>query len=376
MLPADLPDTAGLLDLTDARSEASVTIVATSSPVPAEHGRVRIGLRNLIDDAERQLAEGDVPGASQRAVIDPLRELLDENDPFWTHQSASLIIFASPERIETFRLANAVEDHASVGDRFDTGPLLRAITFPHRAFVLQLSKGEVRLSELGPDHRLIERPLALPDDHHTILERAENHGQADMPRPQGTTGDRLERERYCRVVQDELVKVVPKSIPVILAATTDLDPAYRAVNTHPLLLEKGIDAHPDSLTERDIDGAARGILDEHYAAELSDWRERFGSLRSEGLATSRIAEVAVAASAAGIDELLFNMDDTAEGTIDDYGRIEHADEPGPDTYVLVDEIAARVLRSGGRARAVRNKDLLDGSPVAATLRFPVPENAN
>ncbi len=38
----------------------------------------------------------------------------------------------------------------------------------------------------------------------------------------------------------------------------------------------------------------------------------------------------------------------------------------------IDEIAARVLRSGGRVRAVRSTDLPDGAPVAAVLRFPLP----
>jgi len=38
---------------------------------------------------------------------------------------------------------------------------------------------------------------------------------------------------------------------------------------------------------------------------------------------------------------------------------------------LVDEIAARVLRTGGTVKAVRSDDLPDDSPVAATFRGPL-----
>lgn len=373
MLPEDSLDTTRLLDLMDARDDASVTIALPSSPIPADHERVRGDLRSAVSEAERMLQEKQLPHGTASAVIDGLREL--EDDPaFWRHQSRSVVILASPTRREVFRLADELPRNVAVGDRFDAGALLRAITVPRRAFVVQISEGGARLCELVAD-RLVERPLDLPDDHHAALEHASNDGQADMPRPQGSTGDRIERERYCRPVQDLVVQLVPASAPLILVATIDLEPAYRAVNTHPRLLAESIPQHPDSLDDRELVAKIQGILDEEFHRELSEWRERFGTLRAEGLATSRLVEVAAAATAAAVDELLFDIDSTVEGSIDEFGVVTAVDEPGPDTYALVDEIAARVLRAGGTVRAVRNADLLDGSPVAASLRFPVSEPA-
>jgi hypothetical protein len=81
--------------------------------------------------------------------------------------------------------------------------------------------------------------------------------------------------------------------------------------------------------------------------------------------------VARAATAAAVEELFFNSDARVEGTIDDLGLLTKADAAGSGTYDVIDEIAMRVVRSGGEVRAVRNEDLLDGSPVAAILRFPI-----
>ncbi|WJL96095.1 hypothetical protein QSU92_02475 [Microbacterium sp. ET2] len=370
MLPTDIPHTAQLLELIDVRDDASVTIAVASSPVPSDHDRVRGDLRSAVSEAERMLAEKDVDAADAEEVVAALRALEDD-DELWRHQSRSLVILASPSRVEVFRLANRVERNVAVGDRFDTGALLRATAFPHRAFIIQVSQGGARLTEISADHGVVAHELDLPDDHHAVLEHASNDGQADMPRPQGSTGDRIERERFCRVVQDRVVAIAPRDVPVILAATVDLDPAYRAVNTHPRLLEAKIDAHPDSLDDAELEQKARAILDAEFSRELSEWRELFGTRRAEDLATSRLAEVAAAATAAAVDELLFDIDATLEGQIDEFGVITTSEEPTPSAYAVVDEIAARVLRGGGTVRGVRNADLVDGSPVAALLRFPV-----
>lgn len=370
MLPADIPATGHLLELIDHRDDASVSIALPSSPLPHDHDRIRLSLRNAVDEAERQLEAKDLPRDRVANTIAPLRALGDDQE-FWTHQSRSLVVFAAPDLIETFRIANTVDERVSVGDRFDAGPLLRAVTFRHRAFVIALSESAARLIEIGPDHRPEERALDLPSDHQLMLERTTTGGRFDRQRADGATGDRPERERYARAVQDGVVSIVPDDVPLILAASNDLGPAYRSVNTHPLLLDEEISPHPESLDDARVSDAAREILDRRYAAQIDQWRERFGELRAGGLATTRISDVAQAAAAAAIDELHFDMDATLEGDIDEFGNLRKAAEPGPETYAVVDEIAARVLRSGGTVRAVRQSDLLDGSPVAATLRFPL-----
>jgi len=173
-------------------------------------------------------------------------------------------------------------------------------------------------------------------------------------------------------VQDAVLPAVADSgLPLILAASRELEPAYRGVNDHPRLLEKGIEAHPGSLETDELESRARRILDEHYARELDRWREDFGTHRSNGRATSRLKDVARAASTGAVADLMFDMDDALEGSIDEDGEVHEAEAAGPSTYGLVDEIAVRVLRGGGTVHAVRREDLLDGSPVAAVLRYPL-----
>jgi hypothetical protein len=368
MFPRDLPDNAQLLNLIEARRPASVSLVVGSSPRPADHERARIALRDAIDEAARRLEELDLPRGARSATVERLRETL-QDDEVWANQSRAMLILATPDELQWYRLPFEVTDEVSVADRFDLRMLLRARADVSSAFVLQLSRGLVRLTEITSGNGVVEHPLQLPDDHALMLEHASNDGRADREPAQGPDGDRPERERFCRAVNDAVVAVISRGAPLILAATDDFRPAYRAQNTHALLLDDEITAHPESLADQEIADRAREVLRLRRERKVSEWKERFGTLRSQNLATSRVSQVAAAAAAAAIEELRIDQDAERSGTIDEFGQVHAGDGDAP--FLLLD-LAADVLRTGGNVIAVPREELTDGSPVAAVLRFPVP----
>lgn len=370
MLPVDLPRTTDILELVAARSDASVSLYLESSPIPAEHERVRLSLRNAIDEAEAALASISTPRDVLTATIAPLRAL-DSDHEFWRHQASSLAIFAAEGDLHAFRLANRLSASVRVGDRFDVGALLRARTFPHGGYVLGLAVEDVHLWRISPDGGAHEIGLELPEDLGLELVHAENHGQADRQRAQGSLGDRPGRERWSRSVQETVLPHLDGDHPLLLAGTAELEPAYRAINTYPRLLEEGLDVHPAALDAAEAARRARALLDASYAAEVAAWRERQGNETSRGRATTSLPEVALAATVGQVSELRFDMDCDLEGEIDGDGVLQLADQPGPTTYAVVDEIAARVLAAGGAVYALRSDDLVDDSPVAAILRAPL-----
>lgn len=366
MLPVDLPGIQDITHLMQARSDASVSIYLTSSPISREHERIRLELRNAIGEAERQLREAQLPHHVVTATISPLRAL-DKDPEFWRYQAHSLALFASDGALHSFRLANRVTDSVRVGDRYDVGALLRARTFPHGGYLLGLAENQVTLWGLAADTRAEQIPLALPHDLGKALEYAENQGQLDRGRARGAVGQRPERERWARIVQEHVLALLDGVHPLILTGTPELVPAYRDINTYPRLLPESLGVHPSALDADEADRRTRKLLDASYAALLEAWRERFGTERSNDRATSDLAEVAVAASTGQVSELHFDMDCDTEGTIDADGRVRTT-PAGPTTYAIVDEIASRVLATGGRVAAVRAQDLTDDSPVAALLR--------
>ncbi|WP_245295198.1 hypothetical protein [Manganibacter manganicus] len=99
-------------------------------------------------EAQSQLQDAGFDKRRLAALLESLSDLLDD-DEFWRFQANSLAVFATPDTIRAYRLANDLTSMVQVSDRFHLKPLLRAVTFPHSAFILALSENAVRLWSLA-----------------------------------------------------------------------------------------------------------------------------------------------------------------------------------------------------------------------------------
>jgi len=350
----DMPTRPTVQRLLTARDENSVSIYVPTSPLTQEAQASRIELKNLAGEAIRQLEDAEADRQGIDEIRDALDELVDDED-FWTEQARSLAVFASPAGIRTFRLPSRLPQVVEVADRFYVKPLLRATTFPQAAFVLALAAESARLVEVlrdGPPFA-----VSVPDLPST---------PPSSERMRSSTSLR----RYARRVEQALRGVVTGlELPLILAATRPLDSIYRSVNTYPGLIEQGIRRSPEDASDEELADAARELLDELYASELAEVRERFEQRAAQERASTDVAEVARAATQGAVDTLLVDIDEKLAGMVDDAsGAVTLAPDDAV-SYGVVDEIAKRVLLTGGRVLAVRAPDLPGENEVAAILQI-------
>src|SRR5690554_6343029 len=178
MLPATIPSTTQLTELTDHRANASVSIYLPSSPLPTENQAIRLAVKNAARKAATQLQEHGTDKVIVDRVLDHITGL-DDDPEFWQNQGEALGLLVSPERLHAFRLLYTPPEHVSVGDRFSVGPLLRSVGTADAGYVLAITEGNVCFYGIAAGSRPTALELSLPDDLHTVLERAENDGQAD-----------------------------------------------------------------------------------------------------------------------------------------------------------------------------------------------------
>jgi Bacterial archaeo-eukaryotic release factor family 11 len=366
-LHTDIPTRTELEQLLAVRDPLCVSLYVPTSPLTQEAQGGRIELKTLTADAMGQLEAAGAPRRAVTELREPLEELVDD-DGFWAEQAHSLAVFAAPGVVRTFRLPNRLTSEVEVGDRFYVKPLLRSVTFPQAAFVLALAAGGVRVVEVAADGPafVVDVP-GLPTDLADSLGAAAERSQS--ARLIGAEGDKVRLRQFARAVDQALRGLLAgRQLPLILAATEPLDSIYRSLNSYPALAATGIRGNPEALTDDDLAAAARSVLDEVYAAELAAVREGFGIRFHDGRASSDVATVARAATAGAVDTLLVDIDDKVPGVVDEEtGAVALADDDAA-SYGVVDEIARRVLLTGGRVLAVRRDDLPDPTPVAATLR--------
>lgn len=373
MLYLDTPTSGDLSALNEARADICVSIYLPTTPITQDIGKARIKLANLAREAVRQLQEA---GTDKRrlATLQVLLDDLADDDEFWRYQAHSLAVFATPDSLRTYRLANKLVQIVEVSDRFHLKPLIRAITFPHAAHVLAISENAVRLVEVSADipAATVKVPN-LPKDAASAVRKSTINDRSPSGRVQGSEGQKVRLAQYVRKVDAALRTVLAGSsdVPLILATTQPVEAIFRSVSSIPALPQTITGSH-DRTSDADLANAARPILDAHYEKQISEFRALFDTRKGQRRTTSDISDAARAATFGNIDRLLVDIDEVVDGAIDEEtGEVTFDQSGNARNYGVVDEIAGRALRTGARVLGVRNADIPGGKSLAAILRSPI-----
>lgn len=372
MLYVDIPTLQDLKSLRGVRADACVSLYLPTTPLSQESDAMAIALGNQVKAALSQLENSGFDKRRLATLAEQLDDLLDDEE-FWRFQAHSLAVFATPDTIRTFRLANKLQPLVEVADRFHLKPLLRAITFPHHAFVLAISENDVRLVEILPD--LPARRVRVPDlpkDAASAVKVSSLNNRTSMRRVMGSEGQKVRLAQYARQVDAAIRPILSGlDVPLIIAANEPVAPIYRTVNSYPNLLPETITATDDRSTEGEIATAARPLLDAAYAREIEAISSLFDERSNAGRATTDVSDAARAATFGAIDTMLVDIDHVVHGTVDEAtGAVEFGAE-GPRTYGIIDEIVGRALESGAKVLAVRREQIPGGEALAAILRYPI-----
>jgi hypothetical protein len=373
MLYVDLPTTAELEALAAHRGEPSVSIYLPTTPLTQETAADRVALRNLAREAARQLRAADTDRRPIALMEEQLDDLVDD-DAFWRFQARSLAVLATPEHVHTFRLPNALTPTVEVSDRFHLKPLLRAVTFPQVAYVLALSENAVRLVEVSADLPAATAKVdGMPPSAAGAVGKASINDRSPSGRIQGSEGKKVRLRQFARQVDQALHPLLAGGeVPLLLATARTLEPIYRSVNSYPHLAAATLEGNPETLSDAELAGMARPVLDGLHRDQLAAWRELFAGREAQSRATTDVAVAARAATQGAVDSILVDIDRSVPGTVDEAtGAVAFADGPGAESYGVVDEIARRVMAARGRVLAVRTGDIPHGAALAAILRYPV-----
>ncbi|MGH2959608.1 MAG: hypothetical protein ACRDKE_08385, partial [Solirubrobacterales bacterium] len=355
------------------RADACASIYLPTSPLPTESEAARIEFKTLASTAVERLRASSADKHDVSAIHEALQEL-DEDEAFWLHQARSLAVFATPDSLRTFRLPNNLTELVEVSDRLLVKPLLRTVTFPQAAYVLALSVNSARLLAITPDRDPVEIDVPqMPTDAPSAVGLDSLTDNDPTSRTQGDAGRKMRLRQYAHQVDRALRPVIGASdLPLILASTQPLESIFRATTHHPRLAPINIEGNPDERSDAQLADAARKVLDVVYAEKVEQLKETYESRAGKDRATTDLSRIAKAATFGAVDVLLVDIDVSIDGTVDEEsGALQIDDGDTVSNYGIVDEIAKRVIDSGGRVLAVRKEQVPAGADAAAILRFAV-----
>ncbi len=373
VLYVDIPSQKDIKALNTRRADACLSIYLPTTPLTQDIGASQLELKNLAKDGFGQLEAAGFDKRRLSALQEKIDDLLDD-DAFWRLQANSLAVLATPDDLRTFRLANKLHASVEVADRYHLKPLLRAVAFPHTAYVLAISENSVRLVEVTADAEPKEiRVPDLPKDAASAVHKSTLNSRAPSGRIQGSEGQKVRLAQYARSVDAALRPILAGlDVPLILAASEPLASIYRSVSSFSGLLADGITTTHDRTSNGELADAIRPVLDRHYEAEVKTIREVFAQRADRGRTATDVSDVARAATLAAVDTLLVDIDAVMPGLIDETtGALVIAKTASAASYDVIDEIAGRTIAAGGRVLAVRSEDIPGGGPTAAILRYSV-----
>jgi hypothetical protein len=160
------------------------------------------------------------------------------------------------------------------------------------------------------------------------------------------------------------------NLPLVLAATEPLASIYRGTSSFRTLAHGTINGNPDEQSDDALADAARGVLDQVYAAQIDQLKETYEQRAGQDRATTDLSRIARAATLGAVDTLLVDIDVRIDGHVDDEtGALQIESSDSISNYGVIDEVAKRVLEHGGRVMAVRKEQVPAEADAAAILRF-------
>jgi hypothetical protein len=369
----DIPSQNDVKRLMAVRAAACASIYLPTSPLPTEANANRIEFKTLGSTVTERLNASGSDKHVVNAIHEGLAEL-DDDEPFWLHQARSLAVFATPDSVRTFRLPNNLTELVEVSDRFLVKPLLRAVTFPQAAYVLALSVNSARLLAISPEGDPVEIQVPdMPKDAVTAVGLDSLKDNDPTSRTQGDAGRKLRLKQYAHQVDRALRRAIGSSdLPLIVAATQPLESIFRATSHYPRLAPTNIEGNPDERSDAQLAEAARKVLDVVYAEKINHLKETYELRAGHDRATTDLTRIAKAATFGAVDTLLVDIDVSIDGSVDvETGQLQIDESDTVSNYGVVDEIAKRVIESGGRVLAVRKDQVPEGADAAAILRFAV-----
>jgi hypothetical protein len=344
-----------------------------------------IRFRNLIKEMEQSLRQ-KYPAREIQPLLQPFQSLSEDRE-FWNCTLDGLAVLSAAAISRVYRLQRPVPEIVVVADSFHTKPLMRIFQSADRYQVLALSRRDIKLYEGNRDALdVVELAGGVPativealgaeltEPHQTVASYGTGAGGPAMHHGHGSRKDEIDvdAERFFRVVDRAILEHHSRvsGLPLILAALPEHHALFRQVSHNPFLVDSGIEVNPDALPADTFRERAWKVVEPKYLARLAALVEEFGAAKAQQLGAEDIAQIAEAAVAGRVANLLIEAERQIPGRIDTAtGRIELNDLDHPEIDDLLDDLGELVLSKGGRIVVVPAERMPTQTGIAATYRY-------
>lgn len=367
---------------------ASLYLPLATEPDQRDANRIR--LKNLISEAESQLAEAGLAARAVDAFLKPAKDLIGYGR-FWLEPANGMAIFLGKNFSRIYTLPLDFAELVVVGDQVHLKPLLQLFAGNGRFYVLALSQQEIRLLQgtrfTVEQVQLRNVPDSLTDAlkwddperhlqwHTSTGITVETGGRAAVFHGHATAASEEERKeeilRYLRKIEAGINDLlVTERAPLVLAGVDFLIALYREVSEYPYLLADHISGNPEELSAETLHAHAWELVKPYFAQQQEAAAAQYAQLEGRDTASDALEEIVPAAHYGRIDTLFTSLGEQRWGSFDrSSGQVDLHDKSHAHDRDLLDDVAVHTFLNGGTVFAVEPDAMPTDASAAAVFRY-------
>jgi Bacterial archaeo-eukaryotic release factor family 3 len=349
-----------------------------------ERKQNEIRLKNLLKEAYAKLEALGMSSTEAGTLTDAVSNASLDRD-MWTGHGRGFAVFTGRGFMRHVSLPTPVRELSVAGFRFHLKPLLDALEYRGRFWLLALSQNDVRLwtgdgvsiASVDPGS---EVPRSLTDVvggqpagkqlRYHAGDRGSNvavyHGVGA-----GKDDVKPEIEQFVRAVSDGLERFWKvDDAPVVLAGVDHLRWLYKEVSPSADRIRGEIEGNVEDVSDQDLHDQAWQIVRKQLDARRAEILERLEHSDADTPVSRELGDVVRAARDGRVDTLFIAADVECWGRFDDSERsIARSDEPMPGDVDLLDRAAVESWLKGGQVYVVPAADIPGQAGAIAGLRY-------
>jgi len=318
-----------------------------------------------------------------REIWDTISSVEGEPD-FWNTQLHGLAVLGTPDLLRLYRLPMTLPELVRVNTHFHLRPLLPFLNNNGSFLVLTIDQQKIRLWLGSHFDKLVEIPLPdLPTSFEDYLATYDTkaeiqfrgghfggsgnqglfHGHGDV-----TVKEETEIKHFLQHFDGEISNLLKEyNLPLVIAGVESILPLYLEANTYKLMIGKGIDVQPESISEDKLRQKAWELVEPYYQASQQQYLAEIGEQSHVDRVTNELARILQDSFQGKVKALFVSPQAERWGYFNpDTQAVDFHQERQADSQDLYDTAVEWVLKRGGDVYLDEDQS---SPPITALLRY-------
>ncbi len=318
-----------------------------------------------------------------REIWDTISSVEGEPD-FWNTQLHGLAVLGTPDLLRLYRLPMTLPELVRVNTHFHLRPLLPFLNNNGSFLVLTIDQQKIRLWLGSHFDKLVEIPLPdLPTSFEDYLATYDTkaeiqfrgghfggsgnqglfHGHGDV-----TAKEETEIKHFLQHFDGEISNLLKEyNLPLVIAGVESILPLYLEANTYKLMIGKGIDVQPESISEDKLRQKAWELVEPYYQASQQQYLAEIGEQSHMDRVTNELARILQDSFQGKVKALFVSPQAERWGYFNpDTQAVDFHQERQADSQDLYDTAVEWVLKRGGDVYLDEDQS---SPPITALLRY-------